>query len=228
MTTPAIIDAIAAAILIGFCVWGAHRGLLRSLAGLVILVVSLVGAAMLATTFAPGLTSLVTPIVEKQVAEYVSEAAEIDLQLPEAALPAEAEELLVKLGLDEDLRRSLMEQAEKTVVETGADAATAVVMSIVHGLVYAVLFVLFFAALTVLLHVLLGAMDLVLKLPGLHLLNSLGGALVGLVQGALALFLAVWVLRRFGVSFDGAMFADTYLLHIFTTYTPLSVLSVLM
>jgi len=228
MTTPAIIDAIAAAILIGFCVWGAHRGLLRSLAGLVILVVSLVGAAMLATTFAPGLTSLVTPIVEKQVAEYVSEAAEIDLQLPEAALPAEAEELLVKLGLDEDLRRSLMEQAEKTVVETGADAATAVVVSIVHGLVYAVLFVLFFAALTVLLHVLLGAMDLVLKLPGLHLLNSLGGALVGLVQGALALFLAVWVLRRFGVSFDGAMFADTYLLHIFTTYTPLSVLSVLM
>ena len=228
MTTPAIIDAIAAAILIGFCVWGAHRGLLRSLAGLVILVVSLVGAAMLATTFAPGLTSLVTPIVEKQVTEYVSEAAEIDLQLPEAALPAEAEELLVKLGLDEDLRRSLMEQAEKTVVETGADAATAVVMSIVHGLVYAVLFVLFFAALTVLLHVLLGAMDLVLKLPGLHLLNSLGGALVGLVQGALALFLAVWVLRRFGVSFDGAMFADTYLLHIFTTYTPLSVLSVLM
>lgn len=228
MTTPAIIDAIAAAILIGFCVWGAHRGLLRSLAGLVILVVSLVGAAMLATTFAPGLTSLVTPIVEKQVAEYVSEAAEIDLQLPEAALPAEAEELLVKLGLDEDLRRSLTEQAEKTVVETGADAATAVVVSIVHGLVYAVLFVLFFAALTVLLHVLLGAMDLVLKLPGLHLLNSLGGALVGLVQGALALFLAVWVLRRFGVSFDGAMFADTYLLHIFTTYTPLSVLSVLM
>lgn len=228
MTTPVIIDAIAAAILVGFCVWGAHRGLLRSFAGLVILAVALVGAAMLATTFTPGLTTIVTPIVENAVTEHVSRAAELDLQLPEAELPAEAEEVLERLGLDEDLRRSLLARAEETVVETGADALSAVVKSIVHGLVYAVLFALFFAALMVLLHVILSAMDLVLKLPGLHLLNALGGAAVGLVQGALALFLAVWVLRRFGVSFDTALFAETYLVHIFTTHTPLSVLSVLM
>jgi hypothetical protein len=94
-------------------------------------------------------------------------------------------------------------------------------------LIQAILFVVFFAALLLLLHVLLAAMDLVLKLPGLHLLNVLGGGLIGLIHGALVLFFAVWVLRRFGISFESELLSGTRILHIFTTYTPLSVLSFL-
>ena len=42
MTTPVIIDAVAVAILAFFVLWGAHQGLLRSLAGLLTIVVALV------------------------------------------------------------------------------------------------------------------------------------------------------------------------------------------
>ena len=70
-------------------------------------------------------------------------------------------------------------------------------------------------------------MDLVLQLPGLHLLNSLGGAAVGLVEGALLLFLVVWVLRRMGVSFETEALASAHILQIFTSNTPLSVLTFL-
>ena len=66
-----------------------------------------------------------------------------------------------------------------------------------------------------------------LKLPGLHLVNSLGGAAVGLVEGALLVFLAIWVLRRLGISFDTETVARTHVLHFFTTNTPLSELSFL-
>ena len=66
---------------------------------------------------------------------------------------------------------------------------------------------------------------LTLKLPVLSGANALGGAVVGLVEGVLALFITVWFLRRFGVSFDTAWAADTMLLRFFTTNTPLGVLA---
>ena len=99
--------------------------------------------------------------------------------------------------------------------------------SLARSVIYGVLYILSFIALTVLLHVLLKAMDLVLKLPGLHGLNALGGGLIGLIEGALLLFLTVWVLRRLGVSFETEALAEAHILKIFTTNTPLSVLSFL-
>ena len=79
--------------------------------------------------------------------------------------------------------------------------------------------------LTILLKLLIRAMDLVLQLPGLHLVNSLGGAVIGLIEGALVLFLAIWVLRRFGVSFETPAVEWTYLLSFFAKHTPLSALA---
>ena len=55
----------------------------------------------------------------------------------------------------------------------------------------------------------------------------MGGAAVGLIQGALVLFFAVWVLRRLGISFDTEALAEAHILKIFTANTPLSVLSFL-
>ena len=84
-----------------------------------------------------------------------------------------------------------------------------------------------FVLLMLLLHVLLGAMGLVMKLPGLNLLNTVGGGLLGLIEGATLLFLAVWVGRRLGISFETELLAEAHILRIFTTHTPLSVLSFL-
>lgn len=86
--------------------------------------------------------------------------------------------------------------------------AAAVVESIAQSMIYGVLYILSFLALLVLLHVLLRAMDLVFKLPGLHGLNALGGALIGLTEGTLLLFLSVWALRKLGVSFDTGPLAE--------------------
>jgi hypothetical protein len=71
-------------------------------------------------------------------------------------------------------------------------------------------------------------MGLVLRLPGLHGLNALGGGALGLAEGVLLVFLAVWVLRRLGVSFDAAPLAEAHILRIFTENTPLSLLSLLL
>ena len=228
MTAPVIIDAVVVLILVGFTIFGVKRGLLQTLAGLVIAVVALVGAGMIAATFSGPLARLAAPLIEHRIEQKVDAAIEKQTaQMPEAETELEIEPLLALLGLDKDVRGSLVKKTEETVRDTGVSVATAVVTSIAQSMIYGVLYILSFLALLVLLHVLFKAMDLLVRLPGLRGLNALGGGLLGLIEGALLLFLAVWAARRLGVSFEKEMFARAHILRVFTTYTPLSVLSFL-
>ncbi len=235
MTTPVIIDAIAAAVLVGFAVWGARRGLFRSLTGLLAVIVALVGAGLIAGALSGPAARLAGPLVEEHIRGQVDEAMEVQssqqVEMPELEIEEDdgfaIEDLLALMGLDEDVRDSLTEDIREKAVDTGVNVATAIVESVAQSLLYGVLFLLSFLVLTLLLKLAVGAMDLVLKLPGLHLLNALGGAVIGLAEGALLAFLAIWVARRLGVSFDTETVAQTHILHFFTTNTPLSALSFL-
>lgn len=236
MTTAVIMDAIVVIILVVAVCYGAKRGLLESLAGLIIVVMALVGAGIAAGTFTDPVAGFVTPLVEERVAERVEAALEEQAgafagewsleEVPDLEeLPIA--EVLALMGLDETVRASLAERAQNMIRDTGATVVSAVVESLVRSFVYGVLFLLAFLAILLLLKVLVGAMGLVLKLPGLRLLNALGGAVIGLAEGALLLFLAVWVCRKLGVSFETEALAEAHILRIFTTNTPLSLLSFL-
>jgi len=234
VTTPVIMDAIVVIILVVAVYYGAKRGLLQSLAGLVIVFMALVGAGMVAGTFTEPVTEFVAPLIEERVAEKVEAAieeqtGEADWELFEGSDVDRGQIgiLLELVGLDAEVRESMAEQVESSVRDTGATIAAAVVESVVRTLIHGILFVLAFLLILLLLKVLEGAMGLVLKLPGLRGLNALGGAAVGLIEGALLLFLAVWVARRLGVSFETPPLSEAHILEIFTTNTPLSLLSFL-
>ena len=232
MTTTVIIDVIAAAVLIAAAAWGAHRGLFRSLAGLAVVIVALVGAAVIANALAAPAARLVTPLIREGIETRVDEAMAQQsqgVQMPEADVDEgfEIADLLALMGLDEDVLDSLARQTEEKIQDTGVSLAMAVVESVAESILYAALFLLSFVVLTILLKLLIRALDLVLQLPGLHLVNSLGGAAIGLVEGALVLFLVIWVLRRFGVSFETDTVSATHILKFFATHTPLSALSLL-
>ena len=232
MTTPVIIDIVVAAVLLGFAVYGGKRGLFRALSGLLAVVVALVGAGIIAATFTTPVTKVVTPLIAGHIEEKVENAMAVQsagsgVQMPEADTedPSAIPDLLAILGLDDEVRSRLAEEVQEKVRDTGASIAAAVVESMARSLIYGTLYILSFAVLLLLMKVLIGAMDLVLKLPLLRGLNTLGGAAVGLVEGALLLFLAVWVLRRLGVSFESEALAEAHILRIFTANTPLGVLS---
>ena len=232
MTTPVIIDIVVAAVLLGFAVYGGKRGLFRALSGLLAVVVALVGAGIIAATFTTPVTKVVTPLIAGHIEEKVENAMAVQsagsgVQMPEADTedPSAIQDLLAILGLEDEVRSRLAEEVQEKVRDTGASIAAAVVESMARSLIYGTLYILSFAVLLLLMKVLIGAMDLVLKLPLLRGLNTLGGAAVGLVEGALLLFLAVWVLRRLGVSFESEALAEAHILRIFTANTPLGVLS---
>lgn len=248
MNVPVIMDITVAAILLGFFIAGARRGLFRSLAGLVIIVVALVGAGIFSATFTQPVAKYIQPYIEKRVEARIDAAmsgtqADSSVQMPEldtgdtsapsgessASLPEqlETQQLLKLLGIDGDPAQSISDSVQEKVRDSGISVLTAVVESVAESVIHILLFVLSFVVILILLKVLMHAMDLVLKLPGLHLLNLLGGAAIGLLEGGLCLFLSIWVLRRFGVSFETEAVNGTVLLHFFTTNSPLSVLSFL-
>lgn len=228
MSAPVIMDIAAAAVLLLFLILGARAGLIRSLAGLVIVVVALVGAGMIAATFADPAAKLAAPMIEKAVTQKVEEAitAETGMLDTERADP-EIGELLSMLGLDEEVKEGITNRAEQTIRDTGVSVISAVVESLCRSVIYGLLYILSFLGLWLLLHVLAKAMDLLARLPGLSTLNALGGAALGFVKGVLVLFLAIWAARRLGVSFETEEVAQTYILQFFATHTPLSMLSLL-
>jgi len=233
MTTPVIIDFTVAAVLLGFAAYGLKRGLFRALAGLVAVVIALVGAGLVAASFSQPAAKLVTPLAAQYIEEKVADAmAEQASRADQTELSEHVEEsvgvdirdLLSIIGFDEEVCGELAAHVEERVHAAGATITAAVVESLAHSFIYGTLYILSFLLILLLMKVLIGAMDLVLKLPGLRALNALGGALIGLIEGALLLFLAVWALRRLGVSFESEGLADAHILRIFTANTPLGVL----
>ena len=135
MTTPVIIDVIMAVVLIAAVIYGAHRGLFRALAGLAVVIVALVGAAIIANTLAAPAARLVTPLIREQIETKVDEA--MARQSQEVQMPEEdvdegfaIEDLLALMGLDEDVRNSLASQTQEKIQDTGVSLVMAVVESL--------------------------------------------------------------------------------------------------
>lgn len=244
MTTTAIIlDVLTAAALIAFTVMGAHRGFFRTVAGLLAVILALVGAQLFTNWAAPHVSGVLQPAIERRVEKKVDAALGGDTITPqepqigasrpdsetqdqkEAEEESEIQRLLRAIGVDEQLFQRLGESAREKVRDTGVTVATAVVQSVAESVIRALLFLLSFAVFLLLLKLLAKVLDLALKLPVLRSMNGLAGAAVGLVEGALAVFLAIWLLRRFGVSFETPAVEGTYLLSFFAKHTPLSALA---
>lgn len=222
MTTPAIIDAVAVSVLALFAVLGAWRGLLRTLAGVLVVILSLAGAGIIASALSAPAAKLIAPVIEKRIEARLDEAVREQGRGEE---PLALTELLDLLGVDQTRREALTGRAQETVRETGASLAAAVVESLARSALYGVLYMISFLLLSVGLHLLARMLDAVLRLPGLRGLNAWGGGLIGLAEGALLLFLTVWVLRLLGVSFDGE--DGSRIFRLFTVYTPLDALKFL-
>ena len=84
--------------------------------------------------------------------------------------------------------------------------------------------ILSFVLLLIVLRILCVAMGLLTKLPGVHGVNALGGALLGLVEGILLVFLMVFILEHLGVALDTEALQEAHILKIFRENTPLGML----
>lgn len=203
MTLQALLpDIILLLVLAAFTIAGALRGSLRTLAGLLSLIVSLAGAKLLADHFsaqaAQWLIPKLEPVIAQKLTDSVSSAASSD---PDGGLG----------GI-----LSILPGAQ-SVLSTAADAAaSSITRAVAQTLGWALVFLLAFLVLRLLCWLITRVLYGLDRLPGLHFANHLLGAVLGLIKGGVVLVLAVMVLRGTGVMTAETM-QNSYLLHFFGT-----------
>lgn len=217
-----VYDLVILVVLVLFTWRGWRKGLLLSLCGLAVVLLSLLGANVLADTLDDPAANAIQPALAVSIQESIDAQMEAQPE-PSDADPIEA--LRGMGGLYEWAADALGEAQETmssvlldTVQSVAQAAARAIAVQTAHTVIFALAFVLLFILLTLLLH----ALDLVAKLPGLHFCNGLGGGLIGLVKGVLILYVVIACLQLFGKLITPQAVENTYLLKLFARFSPLS------
>ena len=226
-------DAAIGLVLLIFLWRGYARGFVLTLCGFLALFVALLGASFLSGALAEPVGQAIVPVVERGIRQALEQSVqqsgqtglEGQLVLPEDS-PLGG---LLALIQDSEVYQELMDTLQSAVDQGVADATAAAArllagyaaVQIARGVLFCLCFVGVLAAWFLLSH----ALDLVARLPVLSTLNHWGGGAVGLLKGALVLFIAAWLFQ--GMIPPQAV-EQTKLLRFFCTASPLTFLTPLL
>lgn len=232
---PYLLFDVAIVLILAFFVWrGVSKGFVLTLCGLVAVIIAVVGANFLAGALAPKVGAALEPRFAQMIEEQLTEAIQSTefvspdggvAQLPDQVPLAGVLDVLRGMGLYQDLIDKVDQAVSQGLTGAAASAAAAVAAAIAQAAAYMILFLVSFVLILILWRLLSHALDLVTRLPVLNGLNKLGGAAIGLVKGALILFVAAWLLRLSGKLIPEEAVAQTYLLKFFMTTNPISLLT---
>ena len=214
----AIIDLVLAAALIGFTIFGAARGLYRSLAGLLVLVLAIAGAGWLTEICCAGVEDVLRPPLTRRMESIVSDAmteetAKIE-DIADAAPILMVEQFLRRFGWEGDLGETLRESTENALSDVEEALASALVESVLPVVVAAVLKAVFFLVLLIALRLISRLLQPIVEhLPVIRQFNRLLGGGAGLLQGVVVIYVAFWLAERLGLA--GDVLAKSYLLSLF-------------
>lgn len=225
MQMAVIIDLILAAVLIICTVLGWRRGAFKSVVGMVIVVAALLGAGFIASQGAPAAAKAIAPMISQQIeARFDQAAGDLTPAETENIGEEDAAGLFSAAGLyqktAEDLAQSAVDQAK----ETGVSLVEAAAESMLQPVAAAVLFLLSFFVLLVVLKLISKVLGLLTAVPGLHLMDALGGGLFGLLQGCIILFALVWAVQ-FWSGIPAQVLDQTILFRFFATLNPIAMVS---
>lgn len=205
-----LLDFIVVVILLVFLFQGKRKGFVLTLCGLLALVVAFVGASLLARYLAPPIAQAVTPQISSALEEYIQ--ADLPTQSTEDSLRT----ILENFGFYDQLIGTI----EETIVAGTDQVLTTVASTVALSVCYLVIFLITFILVLIGWYFLSHTIDFVFKLPGLNFLNSWGGAALGLVRGAIFLFIIGWLLQYMGNLIPEDTVSQTYLLKIFLESSP--------
>ena len=223
-----VYDIGIAAVLLFFVWLGYRKGLVLTLCSLLAVFVALIGASFLSNALAEPVAKAIEPIVASQIHDTVTSY----YQRSPAENTSAEEDWLAQLPLEELLEplkeskflQGFAETFQKAVDDKAADIVTHAAQALAHfvavQIARIVIFAIAFFAVLIAWSILSHTLDLVAKLPVLSTVNAWGGGAVGLVKGALIVFIAVWLLRDSHIPQEAV--EQTRLLKFFCTVSPLS------
>lgn len=199
-----LIGIIVLLILVFYTLNGYRNGLLLSLCTLLILVLSATGASIAQTALTPAATAYAEPIVAQALEANFREQMEAATQDTRDGLDIGDQKIaledmtgiLSRFGID---TADIAMQADDAMQATVSSAARSIAHAVVPPIAGLVVFLAAFLILYLVLHSLTLVVNLVDRLPVIHTLNHLGGAVMGLLSGLLLLTLLSVVFARAGL-----------------------------
>ena len=230
-----IFDAVIAALLLVALWRGYRKGFVLTLCGFLAIFVAFIGASLVSNMLA-GPVSQAIPMIESSIHQVVTDQVQTDASasLPavedgSASVPDESsqepslEELLAELSQSKFFRGfadAIQKSIDQGLVAATANATRIISDYIARQIAQIVLFLVSFILILVLWYFLSHALDLAFRLPVLSTLNRWSGGILGLLKGALLVFIACQLLK--GSFIPQQAMEQTYLLHFFCTVNPLS------
>lgn len=202
-------------VIIALCTWGGYRkGLVGGIAGILAIVISLVGGSLLSSTYAHEVVPALEPfvdgyidsqktrdsIMDKMGYGYTDLSLE-DILAQDSSLRYDyAYECTKDLGFYEDRAQDLADAAVDYATENGVGMTEAVVSVLCDTITYVAGLTIAFLMILIFLVAIANVGNLSLRLPNMQALDEIGGAALGFVKGFLFCVLLSWVLSFLGLA----------------------------
>ena len=204
------VDIALAAVLLLALVMGWRQGFVQALTRIVVVVAALLLAGWIAGKLAEPAAKWLEPWEQRLTAQGNTE---------------DAGEMLAAFGFEGDTLSEMVERAAEMAQQAGETLLSAVVSTAVRSAAYAVVYLVSFLLLLLVLRLALSPLHLFTKLPVVHGINALMGGVLGLVKGALLVFLAVWVLQKLQIFITPEIVNKTVLLKFFAQNSPMDLIA---
>ena len=193
------VDLIIAALLVLALIQGARQGFVQALTRIVVVITALLLAGWIAGKLAEPAARWLEPMLTEKLEQRLTAQGQTE----------DAGAMLATFGYQGEALEQVLDNVMEKAQQAGETLLSAVVSTAIKSAAYAVVYVVSFLLLLILLRLALTPLHLFTKLPVVHGANALLGGALGLVKGALLVFLAVWVLQKLQLLVTPEMFSSS-------------------
>lgn len=214
-----ILDVVVAALLVIYTVRGYKRGFILTVAGLVKVIVAIIGASVCAKIFGPMLAAVILPMVQEELIPAIAGALSENIDLSALADSSLAEMSVFGVRLGEFLQSG----AEVVVGEEGVvvSAALAIGEELAEAIATSVVAIASFVVILIAVSLIAHLLDLAARLPVLGSLNRGLGLIAGFILGAVVVTFLVSVAGLFDGYIPPETADKTYLFKFFRDLSPI-------
>ena len=227
------LDLIIVAILLLAAWQGYKRGVIGGILAIVFLIVAVYGGNLVATAYSDEFTNMFRPfiggylqsveasVIEEVVPDQLQHLSTEDLFRLEPGLEEVViQQVFLGLGIHHSRIETLTEHYFDLRDEGGginSSLTEVLVYALCFFIVYTIGFLLTLIALTVIYNII----PVSFRLPGLKLVDEIGGGVLGFVQGVLLVFMLGWFLGYAGLLLPGDLLANSWITELFVGANPM-------
>jgi len=228
-----LFDLLILAIL-GFCAWqGYKRGVIGGILAVVFIIVAIYGGNLVASTYSEEFTSMFRPFVsgylDRVETEAIEEIAPPELQnlstedlfrIEPGIEPLVARQVFIELGVHHSRAEALTERY-LDMRDEGAGVNRALTEVLVYAFCFFLVYIIGFLLILIALTVIYNMIPLSFRIPGLRLVDDIGGGVLGFVQGVMLVFMLGWTLGYAGLILPEGLLASTWITELFVGANPM-------